>query len=140
MLEPILLLTLALVTLHILDQYSTRTLLNIEVLWHDNPEMREKMNEQRLKRNPLHLEQNRWVRYLVKRYGVHKGLNIASVIAIILFCIFIGTLIDLLQKGLIGSHELTFYGLGISFVLGFIFHQFANAVGRKRELNKLKND
>ena len=133
-------LIIALFTMHILDRYSTETLLNIEVLWHDNSIVREKLTESKLKEDPLDCEKNRLVRKLIKKYGVHRGLWYASFITVALIGFLSGLLYSKVDAGLCTFAELLVWFALIFFLLGFVSHQFAIALGARKRLKKVMNE
>jgi len=130
-------LVVALLMLEIMDRYSTETLLNLEVLWHEDKDYREKVEEDRLKQHPLNSEKNLWVRAIIKKYGIHKGLTLASGIAFV----FIGYLSGAIIYGVTTQHlalqHLTMYAMVTFFFLGLIFKQFLEAITRKRRWRKI---
>lgn len=130
-------LVVALALLEIMDRYSTETLLNLEVLWHKNKVYREKVEEYRLKQHPLNSEKNLWVRALMKKYGIHKGLVYASGIT----CIVLGYLMGAIMYGAVSQRldvgHLTIYAMIIFFMLGLIFKQFIEAMSQKRRWKKI---
>ena len=133
-------LVVALAILGIMDRYSTETLLNLNVLWHENSGYRKGLEELRLKTNPLNAEKNLWVRALIKKYGIHKGLTYASWIA----CIVLGYLMGAIMYGAITQRltigHLTIYAMITFFMLGLIFKQFIEAVSQKRRFKKIRKD
>ena len=133
-------LVVALALLEIMDRYSTETLLNLNVLWHENSGYRKGLEELRLKTNPLNAEKNLWVRALIKRYGIHRGLTHASWIT----CIVLGYLMGAIMFGTISQRldagHLAIYAMITFFMLGLIFRQFIEAVSQKRGLKKIRND
>lgn len=133
-------LVVALALLEIMDRYSTETLLNFEVLWHENKKHREQVEKFRLKQHPLNAEKNLWVRALIKKYGIHRGLTYASWIA----CIVLGYLMGAIMFGAISQRltigNLVIYAMITFFMLGLIFRQFLDALTQKRRLKKIRND
>ena len=140
MITVVIILIIALFTMHILDRYSTETLLNIEVLWHDNSIVREKLIESKLNEDPLDCEKNRLVRKLIKKYGIHRGLKYATFITIAFFAFVSGSLYSKVEAGLCTFAELLVWFALIFFLLGFVSHQFANALGARKRLKKVKKD
>lgn len=133
-------LVVALALLEIMDRYSTETLLNLNVLWHENSGYRKGLEELRLNMNPLNAEKNLWVRAVIKRYGIHRGLTYASWLA----CVVLGYLMGAIMYGTITQRltvgHLATYAMITFFMLGLIFRQFIEAVSQKRRLKKIRND
>lgn len=130
-------LVVALALLEIMDRYSTETLLNLKVLWHNDSIYRKKLEEFKLDYHPLNAEKNLWVRVLIKKYGIHKGLTYASLIA----CTFLGFLMGIIIDGVATQRliigDLVVHAMIIFFMLGLIFHQFLDAVMEKRRWRKI---
>ena len=140
MIEVVGILIIALFTMHILDRYSTETLLNIEVMWHDNPLVREKMTQSKLKENPLDCEKNRLVRKLIKKYGIHRGLSYATFVTVAFFAFVSGSLYSKVGAGLCTFAELLMWFTLVFFLLGFVSHQFADALGARKRLKMVMKE
>jgi len=126
--------------MHILDRYSTETLLNIEVLWHNNQAVREKWTELKLKDDPLDCEENRFVRKLIKKYGIHRGLSYMTFITVAVFAFIGSSLYHKAEAGLFHHTEALVWCSIVAFLLGLITHQFVNALKSKKHINEVKKE
>lgn len=130
-------LVVAFAILHVMDRFSTETLLNIEKTYQNDSYIRNKLNEDRLHRDILLLEKNKIARFFMRKFGIHIGLWIMSIFVFI-------PMVSLL---VFSAYARTEYSVTddlvvfvIAFIAGVLTHQTGCAISARKTLKKIKKE
>lgn len=123
--------------LHVMDRFSTETLLGIEQRYQQDLYIRTKLDEHRRTRNILNLEKNRLARYLMQKFGVHNGLWIMTLCVFVpMVTLFIATIYARSEYSV--ADELIIVVL--AFMAGILTHQTGNAMSARKVLKKIEKE
>lgn len=123
--------------LHVMDRFSTETLLNVEKVYQNDSYIRSKLNEERLHRDVLLLEKNRIARFFMRKFGVHNGLWMMSIFVFIPMVTLL-----IVSTYARGAYSVTddIVVFVVAFMAGILVHQTGCAVGVRKTLNKIKKE
>jgi uncharacterized membrane protein YhaH (DUF805 family) len=123
--------------LHVMDRFSTETLLGIEKAYQNDEYVRTKLNENRLSRDVLELEKNKIARILMRKFGVHNGLWLMTVFVFI-------PMVSLLFLSIMNR---TTYSAAddmivviLAFMAGLLTHQTGTALYGRKVLRKIEKE
>ena len=123
--------------LHVMDRFSTETLLGVEKAYQEDAYVRNKLNEYRQSRDVLKLESNRIARFFMRKFGIHKGLWIMTLFVFI-------PMVSLLVMSIYNRTEYSVADDMIVFVVAFmgglLTHQTLTALHARKILKKIKKE
>ena len=123
--------------LHVMDRFSTETLLGIEKVYQEDVYIRNKLNEYRQSRDILKLESNRIARFFMRKFGIHKGLWIMTLFVFIPMVSLL--FMSIYQRGeySIADDMIVFV---VAFMGGLLTHQTLTALHARKVLKKIKKE
>lgn len=125
-----------LIAVHLLDQWSTKTLFAVNWLYLHNKELRENEVKNDIKEGIEKYELNPVVRWFIKKFGVMKGLKLSKYFLSFPILAFLLLYALFIYPG----DQATYISYLLVFYIGAIYTQILRAKARKERLEKLGYD
>lgn len=123
--------------LHVMDRFSTETLLGIEKVYQEDAYVRNKLNEYRQSRDILKLESNQIARFFMRKFGIHKGLWIMTLFVFIpMVCLLFMSIYSRTEYS-VADDMIVFV---VAFMGGLLTHQTITALHARKVLKKIKKE